>query len=142
MTSEVDRQRLADLLEQVRNGDDTEALAAARQAQAVLDEAGATWHDVLVAPVAEADEDDEIVFNADDGEDEEKGTMVAANDGAKGSTDNAEALRLIERMLAQAKDDEAFREELNGYKDDIAADEFDARDRQYVRDLFERLRQG
>src|SRR3546814_17702559 len=52
---------------------------------------------------------------------------------------NAESLTLIERLLARSGQSEALREELEGYRSDIAAGEFNDPDHQYLSPLYKRL---
>ena len=52
---------------------------------------------------------------------------------------NAESLSLIEKLLARSDLSGDMREELRGYKEDIAEGEFEERDRKYLRSLSERL---
>jgi len=53
--------------------------------------------------------------------------------------DNAQSLLLIDKMLAKPDISEDFRGELEGYKADMAAGEFDDGDHRYIRALYDRL---
>ena len=48
-------------------------------------------------------------------------------------------MALIDKLLAKTNISADLREELKGYKTDIAEGEFDARDRRYVSAIFKRL---
>jgi hypothetical protein len=52
---------------------------------------------------------------------------------------NADSLALIDKLLARRGISEDLREELTGYKDDIAGGEFADADRRYLRALGKRL---
>jgi hypothetical protein len=162
MAQDINRQQFVEVLERLGGEDDADVLAAAREAHAIVNGAGMTWHTVLVPEsidepeipdeiddpdelydddVDDIDEDvddtaddtgDDADVTDDDGED--------VTDSTKSSRDDSESLKLIERMMTHAKDNEDFREELNGYKEDIAEGEFTDRDRKYLRDLHARLR--
>ncbi len=139
MAAEIDRRQLLDVLERLNGDEDGDVLAAAREAQAMVDGAGMTWHDVLVPEaVVEPDVADDVE-EPDEIEDEDD-AVDAADDSPISAKDDTESLKLIERMLVGAKDSEDFRDELNGYKEDIAAGEFTDRDRKYLQDLHNRLR--
>jgi hypothetical protein len=169
MSDTIDRDELAALLDRLGSPDDAEALSAARAAHAAVGAAGLSWRDMLTShpaglaaanddedwdesPTDDAGEPDDGDPGDGDPDDDDTGddmtddtsrTAAAAGDIAtgKGKSD-ADVLRLIDRMLAQEKDDAEFCEELEGYKRDIAAGEFDDRDRTYIHDLYERLRRA
>jgi hypothetical protein len=138
MAAFIDRQQLLYALEQLNSDEDGDVLAAARKAQAMVNNAGMTWHDVLVPePVDEPDVMDNVE-HPDDIEDEDDDD--GSSNRPSNTKDDTESLKIIERMLAQAMDNADFRDELNGYKEDIAAGEFTDRDRKYLQDLHNRLR--
>ena len=94
------------------------------------------------------DESDDEDGDEDEGEDEDEDepepdtkTDVDAEAPAGKVQDSrdAESLALVEKLLARRKLGEATRNELNGYKEDIAEGEFDEADRKYVRALHARL---
>lgn len=121
-----DRDRLIEALDRLGDSDDATALAAAREAAGAMKDAGLDWDDVLTLP-----RDDEASVDAT-GTDEAPVAPVAVGD-------NAEALSTIERLLARPGLFEGTREELLGYRADIAAGEFDAEDRRYLAALAARL---
>jgi len=162
MTDSVDREALAAILQRLGSADDVEALAAARAAHAAVAAAGVTWQDVLDERPGDpepanddTDWDDTVAADepANDGDDWQDGTGddmtdgtiepgVAESPAGAGRSSDADILRLIDRMMAQEKDDPEFCAELAGYRQDIAAGTFDDRDRAYIRDLSERLRRA
>ena len=161
MTENVDRGELATILERLGSADDAEVLSAARTAHATITAAGVSWREVLASQWVEpepanddsdwdlstAGDDDDSDEQDETGDDMTDGTGQPATPGAKdapagkGKSD-ADILRLIDRLLTQEKDDPEFCDELEGYKRDIAAGEFDDRDRNYIHDLHDRLRRA
>lgn len=162
MTENVDRNALAAILERLGSMDDADALSAAREAHAIVARAGASWTELIDAHPApgsddaawEDDRSDDESDAADDGDgwngtdedmtdetNREVATGTAASP-AGGGRSNTDTLRLLDRLLAQEKGDAVFCAELEGYKRDIANGEFDDRDRNYVRDLYDRLRKA
>ncbi len=129
MTDALDRDELIGLLNKLGSEDDAEALAAARQAQTLVAEAGTSWAELLApeAPAEEAPEPDEEQSEA-----EEEPTGEA---GEK----NAESLALIGKLLARKDISQELRDELAGYKTDIAEGEFTEADRKYLRAVHQRL---
>ncbi|MGE0254028.1 MAG: hypothetical protein AB7N54_16495 [Alphaproteobacteria bacterium] len=121
-----DRDRLIEALDRLGDPDDATALAAAREAASAMKDADLDWDDVLTLPRDEEDAGDMA----------ETGEGVAAPVAVG---DNAEALSTIERLLARPGLFEGTREELLGYRADIAAGEFDAEDRRYLAALAARL---
>lgn len=118
----VDRATFIELLEKLRQDDDAEVLAAAREITKRMDEGGVAWDQILVDPDAE-DADDDFDEDLDD-----EPLGEAADDSA-----------LIESLLAREDLSDEMREELEGYKDDIAEGEFTASDSRYLNALAKRL---
>ena len=52
---------------------------------------------------------------------------------------SAESIALIDQLLAKSHVSSDLREELEGYKSDIAEGEFEERDRRYIRAVHKRL---
>ena len=164
MTENVDRGELAAILQRLSSADDAEVLSAARTAHATIAAAGVSWTALLdpqrVGPEAANDdadwdeagaadtaEDDGSDWQDETGDDMTDGTSQPAGTGAADSSagtakNDTDMLRLIDRLLTQEKDDPEFCAEMEGYKQDIAAGEFDDRDRSYIRDLHDRLRRA
>jgi cobalamin biosynthesis protein CobT len=85
----------------------------------------------------EEDEDeDEDEEEADEEEAEEEGTVELPESA---SEKDAEAMELIEKLLAKPKISDDFREELTGYKTDIVEGEFNDADHRYIRAVAKRL---
>jgi len=138
MAEDLDRDGLIALLERLGGGPDADVLGAAREIHAKVTAAGVTW-DALLAPEAadaqmaeSAEADDEATVPAETGG---KGAAppAAADPG------NKDSLALIERLLARSGLSQDMREELAGYKEDIAEGEFEDMDRKYLRALYARL---
>ncbi len=79
--------------------------------------------------------DSDETDDTDDDETPEPEAKAARPAGAK----DAESLALIEKLLAKSNISADMREELKGYKIDIAEREFDARDRRYISAIHKRL---
>jgi len=135
--SRLDRAELISLLETLGSENDEEVLAAARVLDTKVSAAGTSWSVLLAdrtggpgpeAPLSEEDPDD-------DG-------AAAASLPADETTKNAETLALINKLLARGGHSEDFRQELEGYKEELAAGadgEFGDSDHAYVRALYKRL---
>ena len=145
MTEPLNRDEIVALLERLGGDDDAEVLAAARMLHATVAAAGTTWEALLVP------EESGDGGNAGDGGDSgdgagEDATAAGAGDVAaeapkpagKGGRDAA-ALALIKKLLVRPGITEAFREEMEGYKADIAAGTFTDADHKYLRALQKRL---
>ena len=155
--AELNRERIIELLDRLGSEDEADVVEAARTLHKEVTEAGLGW-DALLTPEnyqepayddAEEDEDEEEEEgegDEDEDEDEDQSedepdTEVdpeAFTDKVSDARD-AESLALIERMLARRQLAEATREELGGYKEDIAEGEFNEADRKYVRALHARI---
>jgi hypothetical protein len=137
MSDGLDRKELISLLETLGSDDDEEALAAARALSGKVAAAGASWDELLAAtdPGAETPEETESAEPARDlGELGDLESLPADTDAK-----NAESLALIEKLLARGAQTETLRQELEGYKQDIAAGEFTDSDHRYIRALCKRL---
>lgn len=137
-----------ELLDRLGNDDNADVVEAARTLHKEVTGPGLDW-DVLLTPEeheepayddADEDEDEDEAEGEDEAEDEPE-VEVDAEAFAEKVHDarDAESLALIERMLARRQLAEATRDELTGYKEDIAEGEFDEADRKYVRALHGRL---
>jgi len=126
-----DRDRLIEALDRLGDPDDATALAAAREVAGAMAEGGLDWDDVLALPVEDDSAGDEGAGDA---------AVTADTPAAPVAVgDNAEALKTIERLLARPGLFEGTRQELIGYRDDIASGEFGAEDRRYLAALAARL---
>ena len=162
MTDELNRDELISLLDRLGSPGDEEVLEAARTIHQRLSGAGANWDALLVPEGADEEVDDEDEPDVDDEDDEDDeddacdddtsdeddedepdiddevdGDDEGAAPPAEG--DHAEARSLIDKLLARSGLGEATREELEGYKEDIAEGEFDDGDLRYLRAMSKRL---
>ncbi len=160
MAGDLDRDGIIRLLESLGSERDEDVVEAAREVHARVTAAGVTW-DALLAPDAPAEDEAPDAAAADeapggtadeadedaaereeaDGEDaqfEEADGKDAAPAAAR-NRGNKESLALIARLLAKSDISKDMREELQGYKEDIAEGEFEDIDRKYLRALHARL---
>lgn len=133
MMDGVDRNELIGLLDQLGDENDPTVLAAARAIHAKVTAAHGSWEDLLVRSSPE--EATEQPSPAADGDDD--ADLPPPANGP--FPDDAESLRLIARLLATAEVSADLRDELEGYKADIAAGDFGDDDRRYLRALYQRL---
>ncbi len=149
MAEDLDREEIIGLLESLGSERDEDVVEAAREIHARVTAAGVTW-DALLAPVGTAVDEAFEEETADDEAFEEGTADEEAAEPAKGNgedaapaaargRDNKESLALIARLLAKPDISKAMREELQGYKVDIAEGEFEDMDRKYLRALYARL---
>jgi hypothetical protein len=132
MTEPPRREDVIGLLNKLGSDRDEEVLEAAREVHARITAAGASWEELLVPDESVAEDDSDAVDSPDL---EEETTPTAAEAGAK----NAESIALIDKLLAKSDISTDLREELEGYKTDIAEGEFEDRDRRYVSAVFARM---
>ncbi len=134
MTEPLDRDDVIGLLKRLGSDRDEDVLEAARQVHVLITAAGMAWEELLVPDEAVGDSDDS------DGAAEEYDLADAdAEPPVDQAEKNAESLALIDKLLARSGISEDFREELTGYKADIAEGEFGDADHQYLRALYKRL---
>jgi len=136
MIEPLDRDEIIRLLDQLGGDQDADVLQAARDLHTQITAAGMDWDDLLIPDSVEesADEDDTAAPDDSDAAD----TATAPPAGKQGK--NADTLALLDKLLAMPGRSDALREELEEYKADIANGEFHARDHQYVRALYNRLK--
>lgn len=138
---DIDRARVAELLASVRDADDAAALAAVREADGLLRDAGVTWEALLEpapAPVPEPDEDDEPSRHDDDVDDETELETDGAEPPPPPLPPGDEAA-LIERLLKRSDLSADARVDIQGFRDDLARGELDPMDVAYMRALAQRL---
>jgi hypothetical protein len=152
MTEPPRRDDVIELLNRLGSDRDEDVLEAAREVHARIAAAGTTWDELLV-PEGGADDTDDT-DDTDDGTDtddgdtddgesddtespdpEDEATRPAGGAGAK----HADSIVLIDELLAKSDISADMREELKGYKTDIAEGEFEARDRRYISAIHKRL---
>ena len=130
MTEPLERSYVIELLRRLGSDQDEAVLEAARQVHAQITVAGITWEDLLVPDVAAADGDD-VEYQDTEDETPEPPAKTAGKD--------TDSLALIDKLLAKSGISEDLREELKGYKTDIAEGEFQEADRRYLRAISARL---
>ena len=144
MTDGPERDELIKLLDKLGDDSDEAVLAAARRLHAMVDESGADWDDLLLPPTADTpideDEDDDQEDEDDADEDDADEDETAGAPGEGGDMDDAQSSRLIEGLLGRSDISEHLREELEGYKEEIAEGDFAASDRAYLHALNTRLK--
>lgn len=140
----LDRTELVSLLEALGSENDEEVLAAARVLDTKVSAAGTSWSVLLAAEIGA--DPASSTGEAADGEAETVGSLAEAGEAPTTTalpTDegekNAESLALIDRLLGRGGHSEDLRQELEGYKADIAAGEMTDRDHSYLRALYRRL---
>lgn len=134
MSDRLDRDELISLLETLGSDKDDEALAAARVLHGKVSAAGVTWDALLAEPAGDPADAAEQSARLDLGDLEDLDELPG-NAAAK----NAESLKLIEKLLAKSDISEDLRQELQGYKADIAENDFTDSDHRYIRALCKRL---
>jgi len=139
MIEDFDRDGLIALLQQLNSDEDERVLAAARALRGGMRTTGKTWDDLLRDSKDEPRAKSVVEDNVEDDEDDEVDEDNAINASSSSSMTNDDALKLIERMIKKFKVSAMMREELEGYKEDIADGEFDADDQRYLQSLYDRL---
>ncbi len=105
----TDRDSFLALLGRLGGTDDADVLAAAREASRRLAASGLDWEDLLKPPPAPM-----VELTGDDAE-------------------------LIDKLLASSAVTESTKDELRGFKDDLAKGALDPLDRKYLHDLARRI---
>jgi hypothetical protein len=155
----MDRDSFIGLLERLGSPDDAEALAAAREIDGRMKEAGLSWEDLLVPPppppgvnTYDAPDDEDLVEavrraaadgDDDDGpllgpDDEDEAPRRASADPERWKEERA----LIETLLAEHQLSASTRAELKDYRTDIDEGDFSEMDARYLRALAARLGAG
>jgi len=132
----LDRAALVAALERIGAAEDAEALAAAREADRLIKQAGFTWDEMLVDATDDSEDDPldaELHDDPDEGDWEE--TAPAPKVLGETGTDRER----IERLLARPNLNADTRQELKDLRDDLDEGAFSARDRKYLTSLEERL---
>lgn len=125
----IDRPSFIALLNALGSAKDEDALAAAREIDRRMKEAGVVWDDLL----RPATDDRAAAHGQDDVSDTDAGDDVAAADQAAGD------LALINELLASDQISEETRSDLKDFAEDIAHNRLRAADSRYVRALHKRL---
>ncbi len=126
----------------VPDGPAAESDEAANESDEAADEGGEAADESDEAD----DESDEAEDESDEADETEDGEREAGEDespaeraGAEGTEKNTESLALIGKLLARSDISEELRAELEGYKTDIAENDFVEADRRYLRAIHQRL---
>ena len=156
MTEPLPRDDVIELLNRLGSDRDEDALEAARELHARVTAADTTWEELLVPEGGGADDafdaddydaespdlEDEPAESTDEPADEpedEPEDEPADEPAGKAGAKNAESMALIDQLMAKSNISSDLREELEGYKTDIAEGEFEERDRRYLRAVHKRL---
>jgi hypothetical protein len=159
MTEPLKRDEIVGLLKRLGSEPDEDVLEAARQVHARITAAGMTWDDLLVPDQAaddtddtddDADDTDDTDDDADDADDADDTDDIddtgyedpedeSAEPTAETAGKNAASLSLIGKLLAKSGISQDLREELEGYKADIAEGDFGEADRRYLQAISARL---
>ena len=132
MSEELDRDNLIGLLEKLGSEGDEDVLSAARAISVQVSESGQSWDELLAEPELQDEE-----WDAAEEVDEDDST--SSEESAAG---DREGLSLIAKLLSKPGLYEGTRQELEDYKEDIAAGEFTGADRKYLRVLHKRVAKG
>ena len=131
--AELDRENIIRLLNQLGSESDEEILTSAGALQEQIRGAGADWNDLLVGqdmPEAEIEAEPENTNQKKDKAENSKNITVLSD---------AEASKIIDKLLLKEDISEYLKEELEDYKEDIKEGEFEASDRSYLISLNKRL---
>jgi hypothetical protein len=139
MTEPLVRDDIIGLLNQLGSDRDEDVLEAARQLHARITAAGVSWEELLASEDQDAEGVHEGGAGHADGSERDEPSHEDAETPAEATGDDAQSLVLIDKMLAKPDISEDFRSELEGYKADMAAGEFEEGDHRYIRALYERL---
>ena len=161
MSDTLERDNVIDLLDRLGSEQDEDVLAAARALHAQITRAGMGWQDLLVgdeaaapsAPDIDDDTDDEDEYDTGDTDDEDdkgdtddkSGTGYTDDEddtpepAVNFTVDELKTPALIDKLLAREGNSEAFREELEEYKSDLANGDFEPSDHRYIQALHARL---
>lgn len=157
MTEPIPREDVIELLNRLGSDRDEDVLEAAREVHARIADANMTWDQLLVpdhADDADDESDDDESDDSDESDESDESDAIESPDpddeeateppGAAGAKDaknakDAESLALIDKLLAMRGISTDLREELKGYKTDIAEGEFETRDHRYLRAVHARL---
>lgn len=135
MNDALERDNVINLLDKLGSEQDEEVLAAARALHAQITEAGMSWQDLLVADDVARPSEPATNDATDDTEDEED----IAEPATEFAGDESETPKLIDKLLAREGNSDAFREELEEYKTDLANGKFEPSDHRYIQALYARL---
>lgn len=139
--SDLDRDRLIDLLGRLDAAADKDALAAGREIARLIKESGATWDEILTRPrnaPTDALTDASTAAPTDMGDKHGE----AASDQTAGTLapeEADEARGLIAALLAMDNISDSTREDIEGLRGDLGDGRFERSDLRYLRALRARL---
>ena len=151
MIDDFDRDGLIALLQQLNSDEDERVLAAARALRGGMRASGKSWDDLLrgsndepsrsrdIEDGAKDSVENDVEDDVDDDVDDDETEEIEISTSPSESMSDEDALKIIERMIKKLKVSVMMREELEGYKEDIADGEFDANDRHYLQSLYDRI---
>ncbi len=150
MSDTLERDNVIDLLERLGSEQDEEVLAAARALHSQITRAGMGWRDLLVGDEGTAPSAPDIDDNTDDEDDtgdtddeDDTGDTDDEDDTPEPAVnftrDESKTPALIDKLLAREGNSEAFREELEEYKSDLANGDFEPSDHRYIQALHARV---
>ncbi|WP_417514695.1 hypothetical protein [Minwuia sp.] len=113
----IDREALIDCLERMAVEDDTEALAASREASALMEASGLSWDEVIREGLRRA-------------------PSAAALDLGE---DDASVAKALKALLAKPDLNENTAEDLRDFQADLEKGELDPDDRKYILGLYARV---
>ena len=137
MSEALERDEVIGLLEKLGSEQDEDVLAAARSLHSQITASGMRWQDLLVGDEEPVQDEPAYEEPADDLDDEDSDEETVEAPVFTG--DASETSKLIEKLLAREGNSDAFIEELEEYKSDLAAGEFEDSDHRYVQALYARL---
>jgi len=135
MSEPLERETVIELLDRLGSERDEDVLAAARALHAQITNAGMRWQDLLVGDESTAPDEPA----SEDVTDETNEEDDAPEPATKFTGDESETPGLIDKLLAREGNSEAFREELEEYKADLAKGDFEPADHRYIQALHARL---
>ena len=132
MSDTLERDNVIDLLDRLGSEQDEDVLAAARALHTQITRAGMGWQDLLVGDEAAAPSAPGIDDDTDDEDDTPEPAVNFTGDESKTPA-------LIDKLLAREGNSEAFCEELEEYKSDLANGDLEPSDHRYIQALHARL---
>jgi hypothetical protein len=130
--AELDRAAVLDLLNRLGSDSDAVVVAAARELNSKIGEAGMTWDDLLRLDRYSDDADDDVA------QDQPEQQWADAATGDVTADERAEAGRIVDRLL-RTNLSEQMRGDLNEIKATVVDGSIDRMDVKYLRALEKRL---
>jgi hypothetical protein len=131
----IDRAAVIVLLDRLGSANNDAVLTSARELHAMVNQAGTGWDELLRPPAVWPGAEIETEAEAE----AEHGQAEGAESGDLTTEEQADATRLIERLLTRKGISDTLREDLGGLKEALRDGTFDRMDLRYVRALARRL---